>query len=120
MTQRELMEEGIDVQRGQERVAEILSTALTTPVPTPMETMMRPADAFPVTLKYRKRRSDAGVKKGPKVQAKAGVLTVAQIGKLRDLMEAREQALEANTKAEQAILDACREFDAYLDSLTAK
>ena len=67
----------------------------------------------------RKPRSDKGVPK-PKKATVAGVLNEAQITKLRELMEAREQALQANTEAENAMLKACADFDAYLDSLTAK
>ena len=69
----------------------------------------------------KKPRSDKGK---PRKQAdppvQAGALTHEQVARIKELMEAREQAIEANTKAENAMLEACHQFDAYLDSLTAK
>lgn len=50
----------------------------------------------------------------------AGALSQEQIEHIRTLAEAKIQALDANTKAEQAMMEACVEFDVYLDSLKAK
>ena len=52
--------------------------------------------------------------------AQAGGLSDAQIDRIKELMEAREQALDANTKAEEAMLRACADFEQYLQSLKAQ
>lgn len=96
MTQRELMEEGIDVERGQERVAEILAASQKMPDAHLYENVAKPA---------RKKRSDAGKPK-QKPQEKAAVLTTDRARELdsrvRDLIRAREGLQKAQELADSA------------------
>jgi hypothetical protein len=72
----------------------------------------------------RARRRDAGTKRPPKPAdapqvAAGGFLDEYQVAHLDKLREDYFQAIEANTKAERAMLDASAAWYGYLDELKA-
>jgi len=95
--------EQLDLDEAQDRVQRILhgqAGPTLTPAPvappqapakqmTPMETMMRPADSNPVTLRIRRKRSDAGIPKKAPADPDEIVLRLS-------LNEARSLALHAS------------------------
>ncbi len=76
---------------------------------------MRPVESVAVAT----RSSVVLGPKKPTVEHK-GFLTVEQVAHLSKLIEEKNQAIEANTKAESAMLDACAALEKYLDELTIK
>lgn len=79
------------------------------------------SEVFQAPKPAKKPRSDKGKPRPPKPEpAKAGVLTEEQVNKLRILADQKVLVLEANTKAEAQMIEACERFDAYLDELSGK
>ena len=111
MTARELIEEGVDVERGAANVAKILHQAVGNPPimkPLPQEEPAKPA---------RKRRSDAGKPKAKKQEAPAGVLTVEQVDKLEELVAKLVLARADYDKAVIASTDANAAYYQYISKL---
>jgi hypothetical protein len=66
----------------------------------------------------RAPRKDKGTKRPE--PARAGVLTLEQVDTIKQLLDERDQALQANTDAEQNMIRACERFDRYLAELQGK
>lgn len=74
----------------------------------------------PDPLRTRRKRSDAGITPAAPstpVAQPAGFLSAEQAAHLDKLKEEYFQAIEANTKAERAMLDASAAWYGYLDKL---
>lgn len=109
-------EKQINVEAANERLAHILPNGH---APSPMETMMRPANnTEPTTLRIRKKRSDAGVPKGPKTPPANGALTVQQRRELESRISSMIRTREAMEKAIAESDKAQKYYEDYLDSLT--
>jgi hypothetical protein len=107
-----MTEEQAILERSKDRVAEIMGNAVLAGVPAEI-------------TKPRRTRSDAGTKRSkPEVEKtaarSAGFLTIEQVAHLEKLRENWFQAVEANSKAEDRMLDADRAYHEYLDELTIK
>ena len=74
----------------------------------------------PVTLRIRKRRSDAGKPKAKKQEAPAGVLTEEQVAHIDKLVTAMSNANIAAQNAAQDCANACKAYYDYLDELQGK
>ena len=90
---------------------------------------MRPPDAFPVTLKMRKKRSDAGKpkQKAPAIAQQPGFLSAEQASRLTDLINSQESRRAEYDAAQDHVeflagrLDAARqELYDYLLQLQGK
>lgn len=106
MTRMDLIEKGIDMERGQEKVQQILNgDAKDTPA-----------------AKQRAKHSDAGTKRPAKAKASAepGVLTETQILQIQELIAARDEARDARLDAEADEHNADTSLLAYLTLLQAK
>ena len=99
-------EPAVDLDRGTERVSQILHS--------------QQSETSTQETRTRKQRSDVGKPRAPKPPEAPGQLTKAQIDKLRDLIEAKEEAIQENTRAESNMLDASSRLAEYLESLTAR
>ena len=76
--------------------------------------------AAPYRQRTRRKRSDAGITPAAPstpVAQPAGFLSAEQAAHLDKLKEEYFQAIEANTKAERAMLDASAAWYGYLDKL---
>lgn len=112
----------LDEQAAAERVQKILhpepqgarSQAQAGPTLTPAPQTQPQAHA------PRKKRSDAGIPKGPKKPAveRKGFLTVAQVAHLSKLIESSVQADNEAVAAQGRALNASADLHSYLDELT--
>lgn len=120
MTAHELIEEGIDEERGRANVAAILGGGdSVTNVPGNQPSVLT-TGKFAVEKPPRKRRSDAGTKRPAQPQAKPGVLTAEQVSRIEELVSAMNDANTDAFNASQAAARACKEYYAYLDELQGK
>ena len=105
--------EQMDLDEAQERVQRILhGQAGPTLTPQPQTQPQAPAP--------RKKRSDAGILKGPKkpTEIQRGWLTVEQVAHLSKLIEASVQADNEAMAAQGRALNASVDLHSYLDELT--
>ena len=103
----------IDLEAAQKRVEAMnLPKAGPTLTPAPQTQPQAPAP--------RKKRSDAGILKGPKkpTEIQRGWLTVEQVAHLSKLIEASVQADNEAVAAQGRALNASVDLHSYLDELT--